>query len=63
MDWAGIQAELGRLIQDAKDDLEATKFTSGAGHGSTEPTGLITSATGLVTSAGTAALPSPTCTR
>lgn len=42
-DWGGLQSELAQLIQDAKDDLEATKFTTGSGTG--EPQGLITGAT------------------
>lgn len=42
-DWGGLQAELAQLIQDAKDDLEASKFTSGSGSG--EPTGLLTGTT------------------
>lgn len=53
-DWGAIQAEIARLIQDGKDDVEATKFISGAGHGSNEPEGLLTGATGTV-AAGTAA--------
>lgn len=48
---AAIQSELGGLIQDAKDTLEATKFVMGAG--TTEPDGivawLITDTTSLVT--------------
>lgn len=53
MDWNSLQAEMARLFQDAKDDLEATKFT--AGSGTNEPFGVVTGATTLVTSAGTAA--------
>ncbi len=41
-DYAGFQAELGVLLRDAKDVLEATKFLEGAGHGSHEPEGLLT---------------------
>lgn len=52
-DWSGLQAEMAVLLQDAKDDLEATKFTSGAGHGSTEPLGLF-HATAAVTTVTTA---------
>jgi HK97 family phage major capsid protein len=55
MDWTGIQDELGKLIRDGKDQLEATKFTLGAGHGSTEPEGIIVGATTVQTTAGTAA--------
>ena len=54
MDWGSLQQELAAVISDAKDVLEAQKFTAGAGHGSTEPQGLITGATGTV-AAGTAA--------
>jgi HK97 family phage major capsid protein len=50
-DWGSLQTEIAQMVADAKDDLEATKFTSGAGHGSTEPQGLITGATTLVTGA------------
>lgn len=52
-DWGGIQGEIARLISDAKDDLEATQFTTGAG-GATAPTGIITGATSLVNTAGVA---------
>jgi HK97 family phage major capsid protein len=55
MDWTGIHEELGKLIADAKDQLEATKFALGAGHGSKEPEGLIVGATTVQTTAGTAA--------
>jgi HK97 family phage major capsid protein/HK97 family phage prohead protease len=44
-DWGDLQAEMGRLLSDAKDDVEATKFTLGAGHASQEPKGIITAAT------------------
>jgi HK97 family phage major capsid protein len=54
MDWGSLQEELVRAISDAKDVLEASKFTTGAGHGSTEPQGLISGATGTV-AMGTAA--------
>jgi HK97 family phage major capsid protein len=39
-DWNGIQAELARLVSDAKDVLDATKFTVGSG--SNEPTCVLT---------------------
>jgi HK97 family phage major capsid protein len=39
-DWNGIQAELARLVSDAKDVLDATKFTVGSG--TNEPTGVVT---------------------
>jgi HK97 family phage major capsid protein len=51
-DWGAIEAGLGTLIQDAKDDLEATKFLSGTG--TNEPFGLLTGATTTVTSASVA---------
>jgi HK97 family phage major capsid protein len=49
-DWGGIQSEIARNISDAKDDLEATQFTVGAG-GATAPTGIITGATSVVQTA------------
>lgn len=52
-DWGGIQGEIAKLIADAKDDLEATQFTTGAG-GTTAPTGIITGATVTVATAGVA---------
>jgi HK97 family phage major capsid protein len=52
-DWGALQSELANLIQDAKDDLEASKFTTGTG--TNEPTGLITGATSTVTGTGGAA--------
>ena len=51
MDWNGLQAGMAKLIQDAKDVLEGTKFTLGAGHGSNEPSGLLTGATSTVATA------------
>ena len=54
-DWGALGAEMASLLQDAKDDLEATKFTTGAGHGSNEPKGLITAATNTTTAGGTGA--------
>ncbi len=47
-DWGALDQEMANLLQDAKDDLEATKFAVGAGHGSTEPKGVITGATNTV---------------
>jgi HK97 family phage major capsid protein/HK97 family phage prohead protease len=44
-DWGGLEASLASEIQDAKDVLEATKFTNGAGHSSNEPQGVITGGT------------------
>jgi len=40
-DWGGLRAELGRLLQESKDGLEAEKFVNGAGTASTEPEGII----------------------
>ena len=40
-DWTQLQAEMAALFADAKDDLEATKFAFGAGHGSNEPQGVL----------------------
>ncbi len=53
-DWGSLQTEMAKMLQDAKDRLEATKFVLGAGHGSNEPEGLLVGATGTV-AAGTAA--------
>lgn len=39
-DWATIEQNLRALIQEAKDDLEGIKFTTGSGSG--EPYGIIT---------------------
>lgn len=51
-DWGGLEAEMSVLIQDAKDDLESEKFTTGTG--TDEPFGLLTGATTTVTAAGVA---------
>lgn len=48
MDWAGLQAEMARILQDSKDELEATKFATGSG--TNEPAGVITGATATVAS-------------
>jgi HK97 family phage major capsid protein len=50
-DWGALQSELGTLIQDAKDDLEAAQFTNGVGT-TVFPQGLLVGATTNV-SAGT----------
>jgi HK97 family phage major capsid protein len=42
-DWGAIQSELAQVISDAKDDLEASRFTTGSGTGM--PMGLLTGAT------------------
>lgn len=52
-DWAGLQAEITSMIQEAKDDLEATKFAFGTG--TVEPKGIVVAATATVNTAGTAA--------
>jgi HK97 family phage major capsid protein len=44
-DWSEAETELGKLINDAKDDLEASKFATGTGTG--EPAGLVTGATNV----------------
>jgi HK97 family phage major capsid protein len=46
MDWPALRSEMGRLLQDSKDELEATKFTVGSG--TNEPFGVITGATNTV---------------
>ena len=48
-DWSSIQSEMAMLIQDAKDELEATAFATGSG--SAQPTGVITGATSTVSAA------------
>ena len=42
-DWAGASEDLGRLLADGRDILDATKFLSG--NGTTEPQGLYTGLT------------------
>jgi HK97 family phage major capsid protein/HK97 family phage prohead protease len=51
-DWASLSTEIAGLVADAKDQLEATKFVSGVGHTSSEPEGLNTGATAIVSTAG-----------
>lgn len=46
MDWNGLQTEMGRLLQDSKDELESVKFTTG--NGTNEPFGYITGFTTTV---------------
>lgn len=46
MDWPSLQSDIGRDFQDAKDDLEASKFTVGTG--TNEPAGIITGTTNTV---------------
>jgi HK97 family phage major capsid protein len=52
-DWGSLESEMAVLIQDAKDDVEAAKFTLGSG--TNEPFGLVTGATTIVTAGGSAA--------
>jgi HK97 family phage major capsid protein len=54
-DWDQLQAAMAQDLSDAKDDLEATKFALGAGHGSTEPKGIITAATATTSAGGSGA--------
>jgi HK97 family phage major capsid protein len=51
-DWNQLRTEVGRLVQNAKDNLEATKYLSGTGV--VEPQGLHNGATAIVTSSATA---------
>jgi HK97 family phage major capsid protein len=46
-DWGALQSELGTLIQDAKDDLEAAQFTNGVGT-TVFPQGILVGATTTV---------------
>ncbi len=53
-DWGSLESALAIQVQDAKDQLEATKFALGAGHGSNEPRGILIGAgTVIATSSGT----------
>jgi HK97 family phage major capsid protein/HK97 family phage prohead protease len=54
-DWPRVLEEMSGLISDAKDDVEATKFTLGAGHASKEPEGILTGATETTAAGGAAA--------
>jgi HK97 family phage major capsid protein len=54
MDWGSFATEMGGLLADAKDELEATKFT--LGNGTNEPFGIITGATTVYTAAATNAI-------
>jgi HK97 family phage major capsid protein len=49
-DWGALETEMARLIQDAKDDEEATAFATGAGT-TVNPQGVITGATNTVAAA------------
>lgn len=48
-DWSGLEAEMGELLRDAKDTLEAQKFVNGSG--TNEPFGVITGTTNTVNAA------------
>jgi HK97 family phage major capsid protein len=54
MDYPGFQQEIGKLFSDARDQLEASAFQVGTGTPPT-PQGIITGATNVFTTAGTAA--------
>jgi HK97 family phage major capsid protein len=54
MDYPGFAQEIGKLLQDSKDQLEASAFTVGNGT-PPNPAGIITGATNVYTTAGTAA--------
>jgi HK97 family phage major capsid protein len=45
-DWVGIEGDLRAMFQEGKDDAEAIVFTTGAGDGSNQPTGIITALAG-----------------
>jgi HK97 family phage major capsid protein len=49
-DWTGMQSEIARLLQDAKDDEEGTAFVTGAGTG-VNPQGFVTGTTATVAAA------------
>jgi HK97 family phage major capsid protein len=53
-DWASLQQEMARLIADARDVLESSKFLTGLGHASSEPQGLLVGGTVTITTASTA---------
>lgn len=53
-DWGALQAEMTAMLQEAKDDEEAISFATGTGT-APQAQGVLTGATTVVTSAGTAA--------
>jgi len=55
-DWSGMQADLARITQEAKDTLEAEKFMTGLGAASNEPEGLLVGATTDVVTASAGAI-------
>lgn len=48
-DWGGLQEQMALLLQEAKDDLEASKFATGTG--ANEPFGVVTGTTNTVNAA------------
>jgi HK97 family phage major capsid protein len=48
MDYPGLEAELGKLLSDARDVVDSTKFLSGTGVN--EPVGIFAASGGLTTS-------------
>ena len=54
MDWGSFASEMGGLLADSKDELEASKFTTG--NGTNEPFGVVTGATTVYTAAATNAV-------
>ena len=52
-DWGALQSEMARLIQDAKDDLEADRFTFGTA-ATPEPEGIVKAGTAFTNTAATA---------
>lgn len=52
-DWGGLQTEMARLLQDAKDDLEADRFTFGTAS-TPEPEGVVKAGTAFVNTASSA---------
>jgi HK97 family phage major capsid protein len=53
-DWGALQSEMTSMLQEAKDDEEATSFATGTGT-APQAQGVLTGATTLVTTAGTGA--------
>jgi HK97 family phage major capsid protein len=49
-DWGALEAEMGKLLQDAKDDDEGTQFVTGAGT-TVFPQGFVTGTTATVAAA------------
>ena len=49
-DWGALEAEMGKLLQDSKDDLEGVQFVTGAGT-TVFPQGFVTGTTATVAAA------------